>query len=67
MVKGYLPCFPFAAAQSLLPYSLESSRAMKRLNNNDRKQVIQTIKKQYTNHDLNAQQIVLKDSTHHYE
>jgi hypothetical protein len=45
MVKGYLPCFPFTAAQNLLPYSLESSRAMKRLNNNDQKQVIQTIKK----------------------
>jgi hypothetical protein len=35
MVKEHLPCFPLAAAQSLVPCSLESSRTMKRLNNDD--------------------------------
>jgi hypothetical protein len=45
MVKGHLPCFLFHATQGLLPCSLKSSRTMKRLNNNDRKQVIQIINK----------------------
>jgi hypothetical protein len=40
MVKGYLRCFLLAAAQSLVPCSLESSSTMKRLNDNDGKQVI---------------------------
>jgi hypothetical protein len=35
MVKGDLPCFPLAAAKSLVPCSLESSRTMKRLNKDD--------------------------------
>jgi hypothetical protein len=34
---------PLAPAQGLLPCSLESSRTMKHLNNNDRKQAIQII------------------------
>jgi hypothetical protein len=37
MVKGHLPCFPLAAAQGLLSCSLESSRTMKCLNNDDQK------------------------------
>jgi hypothetical protein len=35
MVKGHLPCFPFAAAQGLVPCSLESSRSTKHLNDDD--------------------------------
>jgi GH24 family phage-related lysozyme (muramidase) len=45
MVKGHLPCFPLAAAQSLLSCNLESSRTTKRLNSNDWKQAIETINK----------------------
>jgi hypothetical protein len=35
MVKEHLPCFPLVAAQSLVPCSLESSRATKCLNSDD--------------------------------
>jgi hypothetical protein len=35
MVNGHLPCFPLAAARGLVPCSLESSRSMKRLNDDD--------------------------------
>jgi hypothetical protein len=45
MVKEDLPCFLLSAAQSLVPCSLESSRATKRLNNIDRKQAIHVINK----------------------
>jgi hypothetical protein len=45
MVKGYLPCFLLAAAQSLLSCHLKSFQTMKRLNSDDQKQAIQTINK----------------------
>jgi hypothetical protein len=35
MVKGHLPYFPLAAAQSLVPCSLESSQITRRLNSDD--------------------------------
>jgi hypothetical protein len=48
MVKGPLPCFPLAVAQSLVPYSLEYPRTMKCYEQN-------------TNQYLNTQQTVLSD------
>jgi hypothetical protein len=45
MVKGDLPCFPLATAQGLLACSLESSRSMNHLNNNDQKKARQEINK----------------------
>jgi hypothetical protein len=45
MVEQHFPCFPLAAAQSLVPCSLESSWTKKRLNNNNRKQATQAINK----------------------
>jgi hypothetical protein len=35
MVKEQLPYFPLAAAQSLVPCTLEPSRTMKHLNSDD--------------------------------
>jgi hypothetical protein len=35
MVKGHFPCFPLAAAQGLVPCSLESSQSTKRLNDDN--------------------------------
>ena len=45
MVKGHLPYFLLAAAQSLLPEGLEDFRGSQRLNNNEQKQAIQRINK----------------------
>jgi hypothetical protein len=45
MDKGHLPFFSLAAAQSLVPCGLETSRTMNHLNNNDRKQAMQAINK----------------------
>jgi hypothetical protein len=43
VIKDHLPCFPLAAAQSLVPYSLESSQTTKHLNSDGWKQARQTI------------------------
>jgi hypothetical protein len=57
-----------AAAQTLLLEGLEDYQSSQRLNNNDdRKQAIERLNKQYTKHYLNTKPIVLKYSTHRYE
>jgi hypothetical protein len=67
MVKGYLPCSPAAAAQSLGSQVLEDSQSRWRLTIAIGNKKLHQINKKYTKWYLNSNQTVPKDSTHCYE